>query len=75
VVTLPVDHPTDRTRPYDQAFAAARVGLDGAWKRGDLERALSVSKTQALTYIQAWLVSGDIIKLDDPRDHYAFEGE
>jgi hypothetical protein len=75
VVTFPVDHPPDRARPYDQAFAAARVGLDGAWKRGDLERALSVSKTQALTYIQAWLVSGDIIRLDEPRDHYVFTEE
>lgn len=72
VVTLPVDHPPDRARPYDQAFAAARVGLDGAWKRGDLERTLSISKTQALTYIQAWLISHDIIKLDAPRDHYVF---
>jgi hypothetical protein len=64
----------DRTtgRPHAQAFATARQALRGAWKRSELEAALSVSRTQAHAYIQAWLGSGDIIKLNEPKDHYSF---
>lgn len=67
-------HPDDRTagRPYAQPFDAAWRVLHGAWRRSELETALSVSKTQASEYIRAWIVSGDIIKLDEPRDHYQF---
>jgi hypothetical protein len=65
------ERPNDRT-PYEQAFVTARRGLRGAWRRSELEHVLSVSKTQAHAYIQAWLASGDIIKLDEPRDHYSF---
>lgn len=65
----------DRTtgRPYAQPFATARQSLRGAWRRAELEQVLSVSKTQASEYIKAWVASGDIIKLDEPRDHYQFE--
>jgi hypothetical protein len=61
-------------RPSHAAYLAAYSALRGAWTRADLEEALSISKTQALTYIQAWLTSGDIIKLDEPRNHYEFTG-
>ena len=61
-------------RPSHDAYLAAYAALRGAWKRSELEQALSISKTQALNYIQAWIASGDIIKLDDPRDHYEFTG-
>lgn len=61
-------------RPSHDAYLAAYATLRGAWKRSELEQALSISKTQALTYIQAWLASGDIIKVDEPRDHYTFTG-
>lgn len=72
----PVDQVSDRstTRPYGQAQDAARAALRGAWMRHELETALSIRKSQALVYITAWLMSGDIIKLDEPRDHYEFTG-
>lgn len=59
----------DRT-PYERAYATARRALSGAWKRVDLEQALSISKTQAHDYITAWLASGDLERLTEPRDHY-----
>jgi hypothetical protein len=67
------DHGTT-DRIVSQAYEAAYSTLRGAWKRSDLEEALSVSKTQAHRYIQEWIASGDIIKLDEPKDHYQFTG-
>lgn len=64
----PTERPTDRA--HEQAFETARRALSGAWKRRDLEEALSISKTQAHDYITAWLASGDLAKLTEPRDHY-----
>jgi len=69
----PNDRTTERT-PHEQAFDTALQSLRGAWRRSELEQVLSVSKTQAHAYIQAWIASGDIIKLDEPRDHYQFTG-
>lgn len=72
VVGRPVsDRASERAHAeaYDTAYRA--LGSN-AWRRAELEEALKVSKTQALTYIQAWLAGRDITKLDEPRDHYVF---
>lgn len=63
--------PTDE-RPSDRALPVARRALSGAWRRRDLEEALSISKTQALEYITAWVIYGDLVRLTEPKDHYAW---
>jgi hypothetical protein len=58
------------TVPHVQPYDAAQRALSGAWKRSELEKALSVSKTQASTYIRDWIAAGLVITLSNPRDHY-----
>jgi hypothetical protein len=61
--------------PSDRALPVARRALSGAWRRRDLEEALSISKTQALEYITAWCVSGELTRLTEPKDHYEWRGQ
>lgn len=68
------DHRTTE-RPHAEAYAAARSALAGAWTRAELERALSVSKTQASQYIRDWLIAGHLVNLTEPKHHYQFAGE
>lgn len=58
--------------PYRDAYAHARAALDGAWKRGDLERALSISRSSAHRYLQAWQDAGLVNSLTEPHDHYGW---
>jgi hypothetical protein len=66
------DHRTTDRPPHPQAFDAAWRALSGAWTRQALQEALDVSKTQAHTYIRAWLGSGHLNRLTEPQDHYAW---
>lgn len=66
------DHERSVERPYASVQAIAREHLQGAWLRRELEQVLSVSKTQAHTYITAWIDAGDVERLTDPADHYAW---
>jgi hypothetical protein len=72
VADRPTGHDRPPDRPYERVQQVARQHLSGAWMRRELEQCLSVSKTQAHTYICAWVDCGDVERLTEPEDHYAW---
>jgi hypothetical protein len=58
--------------PHAEAYDKARGVLDGAWKRTDLEKALSVSRSQAHRYLVDWQDARIVKGVDAPRDHYTW---
>lgn len=63
---------TGGERPHSEAYAAARPALNGAWKSVELQDLLSISKTQAHTYLTAWIGAGLVVSLTEPKHHYQF---
>jgi hypothetical protein len=55
---------------WREAYATARKHLSGAWKRVELEQALSIRETQAGDYIRAWEQAGLVERLTEPKWHY-----
>lgn len=58
--------------PHKEAYDRARATLDGAWKRSDLEHALSISRSQAHRYLSAWQNAGLVESLTEPQDRYGW---
>lgn len=58
--------------PHSDAYEQARGVLDGAWKRVDLEQALSVSRSQAHRYLNDWQSAEVVRAVEQPRDHYVW---
>ncbi len=58
--------------PHREAYEKARKVLDGAWKRTDLEKALSVSRSQAHRYLKDWLDTEHVHSVEHPQDHYTW---
>lgn len=61
--------------PVDRWLPVARRELTGAWKRADLERVLSISKTQANDLIRDWKECGELIDITSPAYHYSWTKE
>jgi hypothetical protein len=57
---------------HEEAYHKARGVLNGAWKRTDLEHALSVSRSQAHRYLTDWQDARMVKSVDAPRDHYTW---
>lgn len=57
---------------WREAYATARRAgsLVGAWRRSELEQALSIRETQAGDYIRAWEQAGLVERLTEPKWHY-----
>jgi hypothetical protein len=64
--------PTVSETPHQEAYDKARDVLDGAWRRLDLEQALSISRSQAHRYLADWQDAGMVKGVDHPRDHYTW---
>lgn len=60
---------------WREAYVTAVGQLQGAWKRADLEQALSIRETQAGDYIRAWEQAGLLERLTEPKWHYRWTRE
>jgi hypothetical protein len=58
--------------PHEEAYRKARGVLSGAWKRTDLEDALSVSRSQAHRYLADWQDARVVRSVEHPKDHYTW---
>lgn len=58
--------------PHREAYEKARPILDGAWKRLDLEEALSISRSQAHRYLADWQEARAVRSVEHPKDHYTW---